>query len=93
MRSRRKDSSDTEQGVDSTLVLGDLTDVTQITRSGNIVVLHGQEGKRTITMPSVDVAISFWQALATEASTAINEDRQFFCVSFGSVSAASGTTH
>ncbi len=74
------------QAVDSTMVLGDLTDVTQITRKGKVVTLHGHNDPRSIALPTEQLAASFWQALATEASSAVEEDRQFFCVSFGAAS-------
>lgn len=68
--------------VDSTMVLGDLTSVTQISRSGNVVTVHGEE-VRSITLPNEETACLFWTALTEEASLAVSEDRQFFCVSFG----------
>lgn len=91
---RRKGARGAQLSVDSTLILGDLTDVTQISRSGNTVTLHGREDPRTITLGNDQQAAAFWQALATEASHAVSEDRQFFCVSFGAIaSELSGTVH
>lgn len=91
----RRNTEYMENHVDSTLILGDLTDVSQITRSGRVVTVHGRDNPRSIMLPSEGVAASFWQALASEASTAVNEDRQFFCVSFGAVAgeASEGTVH
>ena len=82
-RKKFKNSLPASGSVDSTLILGDLTDLTQITRDGNVVTLHGRETPKSFTLPNEAVAASFWQALAEEASAAVCEDRQFFCVSFG----------
>ena len=85
-----KVAESSETNADSTIVLGDLTEVKTITRAGNIVTLHGDGDSRSYTLPDKEVAAAFWSALASEASEAIREDRQFFCVSFGRSDPLSG---
>ncbi len=68
--------------VDATLVMGDITQISQITRTGNTVTMHGQN-QRSYAMESDMDAVQLWQALTHEASSAVMEDRQFFCVSVG----------
>lgn len=89
MLKRRKVNGNS--AVDSTMVLGDLTTITQISRSGNVVTVHGEE-TRSLTLPDEETACVFWQALTEEASLAVSEDRQFFCVSFGAGN-SEGTEH
>lgn len=82
-----------QSAVDSTLIVGDLTDLSQISRTGKVVTIHGREGPTIVTLPTERIAAYFWEALATEAASAVKEDRQFFCVSFGAADANEDTTH
>lgn len=79
--------------MESTMILGDLTCITQISRSGNVVTLHG-DTDRHMVLGTVEQAVQVWEALVSQASEAVSDDRQFFCVSFGqSEPTAAATMH
>jgi hypothetical protein len=98
-RKQKRDNQQPSTGVEAAVILGDLTELNQITRVGNVVTLHGKNS-RTFTLPDRETASNFWTRLFEEAEEAVSEDRQFFCVAFGDTGgsdpyegAAGGTVH
>ena len=85
MSKRRKSKGKAEEvtyhDVDATIIMGDLAVCSQITRCGNVVVLHERGDPRAYAMQDEAIAAYVWRTLAQQVMLAVKHDRQFFCIS------------